>query len=101
MHDDPGERNGWVGFWHTHPTINDGQPSATDLRTFANQCRNLREITGELAEYVALILTPIWQDYRDSGEGRLSWAKPTVHAWHLRALSEDQFTCTRAEVVRP
>ena len=50
-------------------------------------------------DYVGLILTPTWAQDR-SFESYLSWVKPTVHAWHMRAVSEDQFICTRAEVVR-
>jgi hypothetical protein len=100
MHGDPGEPNGWVGLWHAHPVVGDGQPSDGDLRAFANQCRNLHEIGGELSQYVGLILTPNWGRDQHTCEHYPSWAGPTVHAWHMRALSHDQFVCNRAEVVR-
>jgi Prokaryotic homologs of the JAB domain len=96
MHDDTGEPNGWIGLWHAHPVVGDGQPSDADLRVFANQCRSLHEIAGELPQYVALILTPSWNRNQNTCEHYPSWARPTVHAWHMRALSDDQFVCNRA-----
>jgi hypothetical protein len=29
-----------------------------------------------------------------------AWAKPTVHAWRMYAVADDQFIVERAEVIR-
>lgn len=96
------ERNGgldrWVGSWHTHPTKN-GQPSDSDLRFFAWDCRELHHMGRGTGDYIALIVTPNWQ--RDYGrDSHLCWARPTLHAWRMYAVAEDQFIVERAEVVR-
>ena len=96
------ERSGaldrWVGSWHTHPS-GDGLPSDRDLRFFAWDCRELHHMVRDMDHYIALIVTPNLQPVwgRDA---YLSWAKPTVHAWHMQAVADDQFICTRAQVER-
>jgi hypothetical protein len=88
----------WVGSWHTHPS-GDGQPSDSDLRFFAWDCRELHHMGRDMDHYIALIVTPnLRADWGRSAY--LSWAKPTVHAWHMQAVADDQFICTRAQVVR-
>ena len=51
-----------------------------------------------MQDYVALILTPIW-DHRNGGE---SWVRPNVAAWRMYAPDEtrgdDQFICEPANV---
>jgi proteasome lid subunit RPN8/RPN11 len=96
------ERNGgidrWIGSWHTHPST-DGQPSDGDLQFFAWDCRELHHIGRSMDNYIALILTPNWES--DYARGcHLSWVKPTLNAWHMQAVSDDQFICTPAKVER-
>jgi hypothetical protein len=50
-------------------------------------------------DYIALIVTPNWESDYTRG-CHLNWTRPTLNAWHMRGVSEDQFICTRAEVVR-
>jgi proteasome lid subunit RPN8/RPN11 len=89
----------WVGSWHTHPS-GDGQPSRGDLRFFAWDCREWHHMGRSIDNYVALILTPNWAQDRSTFESYLSWAKPTFKAWHMQAVSDDQFICTPAKVER-
>lgn len=89
----------WVGSWHTHPS-GDGQPSRPDLRFFAWDCREWHHMGRSIDNYVALILTPNWAQDRSTFETYLSWAKPTFNAWHMQAVSDDQFICTSAKVER-
>jgi hypothetical protein len=95
------ERSGsdlrWVGHWHTHPS-GDGQPSPGDLEFFAADCREQTLHGHPLEHYVALILTPRRDWHRHDHEPYMSWAKPMLHAWHMRQLSDDQFTCRRAVI---
>jgi proteasome lid subunit RPN8/RPN11 len=96
------ERDGrldrWIGSWHTHPSA-DGLPSDNDLRFFAWDLRELHHMGRGQGDYIALIVTPKWES--DYARGcRLSWVKPTLNAWRMYAVAEDQFICTRAEVVR-
>jgi proteasome lid subunit RPN8/RPN11 len=88
----------WVGSWHTHPS-GDGQPSRGDLQFFAWDCREWHHMGRSMDHYIALILTPNLQPVWGRG-AYLSWAKPTIHAWHMHAVADDQFICTRAEVER-
>lgn len=89
-----------VGHWHTHPSPDaSGEPSPADLQFFAWDCREWHLFGRSMQHHVGLILTPKWD--RDSRcESYVSWAKPNVHAWHMQAVSDDQFICTRAKVVR-
>jgi hypothetical protein len=91
------ERDAVVGAWHTHPHPDDkGVPTdPEDLDWFASHMRELGA-----TDYVALILTPTWGQDRCTHESYASWVKPTVHAWHMRHGGDDQFVCSRAEVVR-
>jgi hypothetical protein len=47
---------------------------------------------------VALILCPRTDVDRLTFERYASWVKPELHAWHMRQLSDDEFTCQRAIV---
>jgi proteasome lid subunit RPN8/RPN11 len=95
------ERSGsdlrWVGHWHTHPGGN-GEPSKPDLEFFAADCREQTLHGHPLEHYVALILTPRRDWHRHDHEPYMSWVKPELHAWHMRQLSDDEFTCQRAIV---
>jgi proteasome lid subunit RPN8/RPN11 len=96
------ERDGgldrWIGSWHTHPSA-DGLPSDNDLRFWAWDCRELHHMGREIDSYIGLILTPNWQSDYIRG-CHLSWVKPTVHAWRMYPVADDQFIVERAEVVR-
>jgi proteasome lid subunit RPN8/RPN11 len=81
-----------TGSWHTHPSAA-GQPSKTDLEFFAADCRELG-----VSDYIALIATPSRDDNPATGQSRLTWVRPTFHAWHVRRLSDDQFICQRATI---
>ena len=88
----------WIGSWHTHPSTN-GVPSDGDLEFFAWDCREWHHWGRSMDNYIALILTPNWES--DWGrDAYLSWVKPTLNAWHLQAVSDDQFICTPAKVER-
>lgn len=89
----------WVGSWHTHPGTLAGHPSQTDLRSFAWDCRRLRDMGRSMDNYIGLILTPAWHGVYGR-DAYLSWVKPTVHAWRMYAVADDQFIVERAEVVR-
>jgi integrative and conjugative element protein (TIGR02256 family) len=96
------ERDGrldrWIGSWHTHPSA-DGLPSDSDLRFFAWDLRELHHVGRGQGDYIGLIVTPKWKS--DYARGcHLSWVKPTLNAWRMYAVAEDQFICTRAELVR-
>jgi proteasome lid subunit RPN8/RPN11 len=96
------ERNGgldrWIGSWHTHPSA-DCQPSRNDLEFFAWDCRELHHMGRGTGDYIALIVTPNWEP--DYARGcHLSWVKPTLNAWHMYPVADDQFIVERAEVVR-
>jgi hypothetical protein len=84
-----------LGLWHSHVSPSDpGDPSDTDCETFAKGMRH-----RNLDHYIALILTPTWD--RGYGEAaRASWVRPTIHAWHMHHVGDDQFVVARAEVVR-
>jgi hypothetical protein len=92
------ERSGsdlrWIGCWHTHPSTA-GEPSKGDLEFFAADCREQTLHGHPLDHYIALILTPQWAHDRSS-ERYQSWVRPAIHAWHMRQLSDDEFTCHRA-----
>jgi hypothetical protein len=90
----------WVGHWHTHPVIGSGQPSERDLMFFAWDCRELHRMGRSMDHYIGLILTPNYDTNRSTHEPYVSWAKPTLHAWHMHPVSDDQFICTRANVER-
>jgi proteasome lid subunit RPN8/RPN11 len=95
------ERSGsdlrWIGHWHTHPGGN-GIPSNTDLEFFASDLREQALQGQPLDHYVALILCPRTDVDRLTFERYASWVKPELHAWHMRQLSDDEFTCQRAIV---
>jgi proteasome lid subunit RPN8/RPN11 len=84
-----------VGLWHSHPHPADDQPSDADLRVFAGLMQHHRT-----DHCVALILTPEWRQDYGTFESYASWAKPRVHGWHFHHVGDDQFICTRAEVIR-
>jgi proteasome lid subunit RPN8/RPN11 len=88
----------WVGSWHTHPSGN-GEPSPPDLEFFAWDCRE-QSLHGKqpITHYVALILTPTRDCRPWTYEPFMSWIRPNIHAWHVRAVSDDQFICRRAAV---
>jgi hypothetical protein len=90
----------WVGHWHTHPTVRSGQPSEHDLRFFAWDCRELHHMGRSMDHFIGLILTPNWHTDRSTHEPYACWARPTLHAWHMHPVSDDQFICTRANIER-
>ena len=90
----------WIGDWHTHPTVDSGWPSENDLRFFAWNCRELHHMGRSMNHYIGLILTPVRSQDRFTFEHTASWARPTITAWHMQAVGEDQFICAPAEVVR-
>jgi integrative and conjugative element protein (TIGR02256 family) len=95
------ERDGrldrWVGSWHTHPSEN-GQPSDTDLEFFAWDCRELHHMGRSMDNYIALIVAPKWR--QDDRGCYLDWTRPTLNAWRMYAVADDQFICTPAKVER-
>jgi hypothetical protein len=89
------ERSGspqrWVGHWHTHPDPDSsGKPSPRDLEFFAWDQREWW-LQGRFDEhYVALIVTPRWDECPATCERFASWTRPNVHGWHMRAMTPDE-----------
>jgi hypothetical protein len=59
--------------------------------------REMHHMGRDTSHYVALFVTPTWQ--RSYGtEPYPSWAKPTITAWHVYPVSDDQFIAERARL---
>ncbi len=63
-----------VGHWHSHPTPGSGDPSRTDLESWARMRREL-DIRGAAPLFVGLIVTP---------DPVRAWEAPRLDAWLVR-----------------
>ncbi len=64
----------YVGHWHSHPEPRSGDPSRTDLETWARMRREL-DVRGAAPAFLGVVLTP------DPARG---WDAPRLDAWLVR-----------------